>query len=29
LFQALIAAQEFALRTHVAVALAASGASFG
>ena len=29
LFQALIAAQEHALRTHVAVALAASGASFG
>jgi AcrR family transcriptional regulator len=29
LFQALIAAQEYALRTHVAVALAASGASFG
>jgi AcrR family transcriptional regulator len=28
-FQALIAAQEHALRTHVAVALAASGASFG
>jgi AcrR family transcriptional regulator len=29
LFQALIAAQEYALRTHVAVALAASGASYG
>ena len=29
LFQALIAGQEYALRTHVAVALAASGASFG
>ena len=29
LFQALIAGQERALRTHVAVALAASGASFG
>jgi AcrR family transcriptional regulator len=29
LFVALIAAQEYALRTHVAVALAASGASFG
>jgi AcrR family transcriptional regulator len=29
LFEALIAAQEYALRTHVAVALAASGASFG
>ena len=29
LFQALIAGQEHALRTHVAVALAASGASFG
>jgi AcrR family transcriptional regulator len=29
LFQAMIAAQEHALRTHVAVALAASGASFG
>jgi AcrR family transcriptional regulator len=29
LFQALIAAQEHALRTHVAVALAASGAPFG
>ena len=29
LFQALIAAQEYALRTHVAVALAASGAGFG
>ena len=29
LFQALIGAQEHALRTHVAVALAASGASFG
>lgn len=29
LFQAMIAAQEYALRTHVAVALAASGASFG
>jgi AcrR family transcriptional regulator len=29
LFQALIAGQEYALRTHVAVALAGSGASFG
>jgi AcrR family transcriptional regulator len=29
LFQALIAAQEYALRTHVAVALASSGAGFG
>jgi AcrR family transcriptional regulator len=29
LFQALIAAEEFALRTHVAVALAESGARFG
>jgi AcrR family transcriptional regulator len=29
LFEALIAAQEYALRTHVAVALAGSGASFG
>jgi hypothetical protein len=29
LFQALIAGQEYALRTDVAVALAASGASFG
>lgn len=29
LFQALIAAQEHALRTHVAVALAASGSSYG
>jgi AcrR family transcriptional regulator len=29
LFVALIAAEEYALRTHVAVALAASGASFG
>jgi AcrR family transcriptional regulator len=29
LFLALITAQEYALRTHVAVALAASGASFG
>jgi AcrR family transcriptional regulator len=29
LFQAVIAGQEYALRTHVAVALAASGASFG
>ena len=29
LFLALIAAQEYALRTHIAVALAASGASFG
>jgi AcrR family transcriptional regulator len=29
LFQALIAAQEYSLRTHVAVALAASGAGFG
>ncbi|MFZ1160877.1 TetR/AcrR family transcriptional regulator [Mycobacterium sp.] len=29
LFVALIAAQEYALRTHVAVALAASGSSFG
>jgi AcrR family transcriptional regulator len=29
LFQAMIATQEYALRTHVAVALAASGASFG
>ncbi len=29
LFQALIGAQEHALRTHVAVALAASGATFG
>jgi AcrR family transcriptional regulator len=29
LFQALIAAQEYAMRTHVAVALAGSGASYG
>jgi AcrR family transcriptional regulator len=29
LFEALIAAQEYALRTHVAVALAGSGASYG
>jgi AcrR family transcriptional regulator len=29
LFEALIAAQEYAMRTHVAVALAASGASYG